>query len=151
MKTILPLNSDDFKEAFQIECAAHRYPNSQSLFNSNQGGLYYNLKLTINGKMVGFLISHVVYDEATLFNIAVHPHYQRQGLGSQLFNFWLEDSAKKGVTKWLLEVRESNHSAIKLYVVNGFQPIDTRKNYYPCHNDTFENALIMLKELTICP
>lgn len=41
--------------------------------------------------MAAFAITQVVLDEATLFNIAVDPDYQRQGLGRALLEHLIDE------------------------------------------------------------
>ena len=81
MNTISSLETTDLPAAYHIEQRAHAFPWSEKTFASNQGERYLNFQLTQNGKMAAFAITQVVLDEATLFNIAVDPDYQRQGLG----------------------------------------------------------------------
>ena len=80
MNTISSLETTDLPAAYHIEQRAHAFPWSEKTFASNQGERYLNFQLTQNGKMAAFAITQVVLDEATLFNIAVDPDYQRQGL-----------------------------------------------------------------------
>lgn len=84
MNTISSLETTDLPAAYHIEQRAHAFPWSEKTFASNQGERYLNFQLTQNGKMAAFAITQVVLDEATLFNIAVDPDYQRQGLGRAL-------------------------------------------------------------------
>ncbi|WP_249441239.1 GNAT family N-acetyltransferase, partial [Escherichia coli] len=86
MNTISSLETTDLPAAFHIEQRAHTFPWSEKTFASNQGERYLNFQLTQNGKMAAFAITQVVLDEATLFNIAVDPDYQRQGLGRALLD-----------------------------------------------------------------
>ncbi len=69
-------------------------------------------------------------DEATLFNIAVDPDYQRQGLGRALLEHLIDELEKtRRATLWL-EVRASNAAAIALYESLGFNEAMIRRNYY---------------------
>lgn len=81
MNTISSLTTADLTTAFAIETRAHAFPWSEKTFASNQGERYLNLRLDVDGAMAAFAITQVVLDEATLFNIAVDPAYQRRGLG----------------------------------------------------------------------
>lgn len=111
-------------------------------FASNQGERYLNFQLTQNGKMAAFAITQVVLDEATLFNIAVDPDYQRQGLGRVLLEHLIDELEKRGVATLWLEVRASNAAAIALYESLGFNEATIRRNYYPT-TDGREDAIIM--------
>jgi ribosomal-protein-alanine N-acetyltransferase len=142
MKTISPLTSDDFQCAFAIEKACHAFPWSEKTFFSNQGERYLNLKIDCGGTMAGFAITQVVADEATLFNIAVSPDHQRQGLARSLLQQLFELLKQRGVATLWLEVRASNVKAINLYHSFGFNEVTVRPNYYPTVNGR-EDAVIM--------
>jgi ribosomal-protein-alanine N-acetyltransferase len=49
----------------------------------------------------------------------------------------------QGLEGLLLEVRPSNHRAIRLYEQFGFVTIGRRKNYYPARHHSREDALVM--------
>ncbi|MGL9720954.1 ribosomal protein S18-alanine N-acetyltransferase [Symbiopectobacterium sp.] len=140
MHVISPLTSHDLPAAFAIEKASHAFPWTESTFNSNQGERYLNLKLTHDDTLVAFAITQVVLDEATLFNIAVHPTHQRQGHGRRLLEQLIETLEARGITTLWLEVRASN--AIALYEQLGFNEVSLRRNYYPAANGR-EDAVIM--------
>ena len=91
MNTISSLETTDLPAAYHIEQRAHAFPWSEKTFASNQGERYLNFQLTQNGKMAAFAITQVVLDEATLFNIAVDPDYQRQGLGRALLEQLMDE------------------------------------------------------------
>lgn len=142
MNTISSLETTDLPAAFHIEQRAHAFPWSEKTFASNQGERYLNFQLTQNGKMAAFAITQVVLDEATLFNIAVDPDYQRQGLGRALLEHLIDELEKRGVATLWLEVRASNAAAIALYESLGFNEATIRRNYYPT-TDGREDAIIM--------
>lgn len=142
MRVISPLTSHDLPTAFAIEKASHAFPWTESTFNSNQGERYLNLKLIHDDTPVAFAITQVVLDEATLFNIAVHPAYQRQGHGRHLLENLIETLEARGITTLWLEVRASNAKAIALYEQLGFNEVSLRRNYYPAASGR-EDAVIM--------
>lgn len=142
MNTISSLETTDLPAAYHIEQRAHAFPWSEKTFASNQGERYLNFQLTQNGKMAAFAITQVVLDEATLFNIAVDPDYQRQGLGRVLLEHLIDELEKRGVATLWLEVRASNAAAIALYESLGFNEATIRRNYYPT-TDGREDAIIM--------
>lgn len=153
MKTISTLTDNDLPDAFELEQQCHLIPWSKQTFYSNQGDHYYNLKLTIDNRIVGFCICQMVADEANLFNIAIHPKYRQQGLAKALLNHLIDhltsiDHPIAISTLWL-EVRRSNIPAIELYHSLGFNQITVRKNYYPTTNGKHEDAIIMAYTLTL--
>ena len=142
MNTISSLSQSDLPAAFQIEKRAHAFPWSEHTFASNQGERYLNYQLTVEGRMAAFAITQVVLDEATLFNIAVDPDFQRRGLGKALLEHLIDELEKRGVLTLWLEVRSSNVAAIALYESLGFNEVTIRRNYYPTA-DGREDAIIM--------
>ncbi len=104
MNTISSLETTDLPAAYHIEQRAHAFPWSEKTFASNQGERYLNFQLTQNGKMAAFAITQVVLDEATLFNIAVDPDYQRQGLGRALLEHLIDELEKRGAYKVVEDV-----------------------------------------------
>ena len=140
---ISPIQEKDFEQLFDIEQAAHLVPWSMGTLKNNMGERYLNLKIEYNNQIVGFAICQTVLDEATLFNIAIHPNYQGQKLGFTLLNALIEQLRNKGILTLWLEVRESNQNAIRLYEKLNFNEVDIRKNYYPTPNGKRENAVIM--------
>ncbi|MEN0615796.1 ribosomal protein S18-alanine N-acetyltransferase [Klebsiella indica] len=142
MNTISTLNAADLPRAWQIETRAHAFPWSEQTFASNQGERYLNFQLAVDGEMAAFAITQIVLDEATLFNIAVDPAFQRRGLGRELLEHVIDEVEKRGVVTLWLEVRASNLAAIALYERLGFNEATLRRNYYPTV-DGREDAIIM--------
>lgn len=142
MNTISTLSTADLTKAWHIEKRAHAFPWSEQTLASNQGERYRNYQLSVDGEMAAFAITQVVLDEATLFNIAVDPAYQRRGLGRALLEHVIDEVEKLGVVTLWLEVRASNVAAIALYESVGFNEATIRRNYYPTA-DGREDAIIM--------
>uniref|UniRef100_A0A182T1A1 N-acetyltransferase domain-containing protein n=1 Tax=Anopheles maculatus TaxID=74869 RepID=A0A182T1A1_9DIPT len=132
----------DLATAFKIEQASHAFPWTEATFASNQGERYLNLKLENAGQMAGFAITQIVLDEATLFNLAIHPSWQRRGLGRTLLAALIAQLEARGVVTLWLEVRASNRGAIALYEALGFNEVTVRRNYYPAAHGR-EDAIVM--------
>lgn len=142
MMKISTLKQSDLATAFLIEKLSHDFPWSERVFYGNQGERYYNLKISLNNQIIGFAITQCVLDEATLFNIAIHPDYQGQGYGRLLMEHLIQDLTKKNIMTLWLEVRASNLSALRLYEKMSFHEVTVRKDYYPAKNGR-EDALIL--------
>jgi len=95
---------------------------------------------------VGFVVFHHLLDEGSIHNIAVHPSQQRRGLARVLLTEALAEMREKGLGRCLLEVRESNDSAVSLYADMAFQLDGRRQNYYRS-DDGREDALLMSRLL----
>jgi len=81
-----------------------------------------------------------ILDEAHITILAVHPAYQRQGLGQAVLLALLQVAADRGLERATLEVRASNQPALSLYQKFGFKIAGRRRRYY---KDTNEDALIL--------
>ena len=100
------------------------------------------LVATINEKVVGYVDYWITFDSATICQIAVHPSYQRQAIGTKLLIEVFKDCYAQKVRNITLEVRESNEKGINFYKKNGFRPFLTKEAYYT----NGENAIYMIKE-----
>ena len=94
----------------------------------------------IDDKVVGFMGTWIVLDESHITNIAVHPNYRKQGIGSSLLEEFLKYCKSQGCIAYTLEVRNSNKAARTLYEKYNFKQEGVRKGYY---EDTKEDAIIM--------
>lgn len=142
MTAISFLTPDDLAQAYAIERRSHAFPWSEQTFASNQGERFLNFRLDVAGQMAGFAITQVVLDEASLFNVAVDPAYQRRGLGRKLLQHLISALQQRDVMTLWLEVRASNQPAIALYEQLEFHQVSRRPNYYPAASGR-EDAIIM--------
>ncbi len=110
------------------------------------------LRLESNENLtVGFVVGRIVAaadDEnavdADIYNIAVDPAFQGNGNGQILFEAFLDKCRASLVRSVWLEVRESNETAIKFYLSNGFYAVTTRKHFY---TNPPEHAVLMRLDL----
>jgi len=142
LAVIAPMTRKDASDVWEIEKLSFSFPWSLDSFileiEQNQCARYYTAK--IGGKAVGYGGMWLILDEAHITNIAVHPDYRRQGIGRLLMQTLIREAAALGIERMTLEVRVSNHEAIRLYKRMGFEEGGIRKKYYP---DNQEDALIM--------
>ncbi|MDE6617227.1 MAG: ribosomal protein S18-alanine N-acetyltransferase [Lachnospiraceae bacterium] len=97
-----------------------------------------------NGTVIAYCAITALYETADLCNIAVKEEYRRCHIAEKLLEKCVMSCEDKGVSRILLEARESNAPAICFYKKMGFMEIGKRKKYYkePC-----EDAVIMEKIL----
>lgn len=91
------------------------------------------------GKMCGFVCVKAVAGEWEIENIVVAGEFLRQGTGGRLMQALIKHAVQLRVSRILLEVRESNHAARKLYEIHGFREVGRRPSYY---NNPREDALL---------
>jgi ribosomal-protein-alanine N-acetyltransferase len=95
------------------------------------------------GELLGFVVAREIAGEWELENIAVLPALQQQGIGRALLERLLSVISAAAGQKLLLEVRESNLAARKLYEREGLLVTGRRKMYY---RDPTEDALLYEKK-----
>jgi len=91
-------------------------------------------------ELIGFGCYWAIVEEAHLTILAIHPHYQHQGLGQSLLCALLDSARQRGLERATLEVKASNHRALGLYQKFGFLTAGRRRNYY---QETGEDALVL--------
>lgn len=99
------------------------------------------------GDLVGFALLRFVLDEAEVLTVIVRADRRRRGLGRDLMLDQLGRAGARGVRSVLLEVDESNASAIALYRALGFRSVGERPSYYPTADGRRSGALIMRVDL----
>lgn len=144
---IRPLSPSDIDALFAIEQAATVYPWSRRQFADGLAAGEFGWGIECESRLAGFALFNQVLDEATLLDIAVHPDFQRRGLAWELLRFALRELDIATPTRCLLEVRETNASAIALYKKAGFIEDGIRRNYYPTTSGR-ENALLMSRPVS---
>ena len=125
------LTSIEIPSVLSIEEQNSDYPWSQHQFTTsieNSKNLCYCLSQ--NDKTIGYLIAMLSLDTADILNIGIDPDFKRQGYGTALLNYLIENLRKRNISEILLEVRAGNKSAIQFYMKQGFEEISVRKNYY---------------------
>lgn len=98
-----------------------------------------------NGDIIlGYACLKVHLDDSEILKVTTDPKFRNMGVGKILLNDIINFSKRKNIEKIILEVRESNALAIKLYASFGFKKIFLRKNFY---SSPPEDALTMQKDL----
>ncbi|MBD5132212.1 MAG: ribosomal protein S18-alanine N-acetyltransferase [Clostridiales bacterium] len=91
------------------------------------------------GEVIGYLSGEITVDECEISNIAVAEWFRRRGVGTRLFEKFIECVRERKVTTVFLLVRDDNTPAIGLYKAMGFEEVGRRRKYYVKDKD----ALIM--------
>lgn len=100
----------------------------------------YAYVLEIKNNIIGYVCGWKLFDEFNITNIAIASNFQRNGFGEALVQFLMSKLLDEKCFKYFLEVRESNHAAIKLYEKMGFIVIGSRKQYY---HSPEEDAMVL--------
>jgi len=93
-----------------------------------------------DNNVLGFIHIENHFEITDVINIAVDKNYQGRGIGKILLQYVIDNTE---ADKIMLEVKENNKPAIKLYEALGFKQIHVRPNYYEGNID----ALIMERSI----
>ena len=97
-----------------IEAAAHTHPWSKQQLTDSLNDTNTSVTLVLlNNDIVGYVYCLSAVEQADILNICITPKHQGQGLGRQLLGYLCEQLRQQGVEQLFLEVRESNHTAIR--------------------------------------
>ena len=75
--------------------------------------------------------------EADILTVAVLPEFRRQGIAKEFMRQIEAWSLENGASAMMLEVEQSNESAIELYKSLGYMKISVRMDYYGPGKDAF--------------
>lgn len=110
-----------------------------SVKNDIQDNTYTFAIITYNNEVAGYINYANCVDHTDLISVAIIPKFRGLGLAKKL----ITQMEKSSIYPILLEVRESNTPALKLYETLNYTAINIRKNYY---SNPTENAVIYIKE-----
>jgi ribosomal-protein-alanine N-acetyltransferase len=138
-----PMRVSDIPAAMDIDRQSLPKPWSKIVWGeelSSPFGLY--LVLEEDGAVSGHVGVKLIFDEAHIMTLAVHPERRRRGIARTLVEAALAALVSGSVRLIHLEVRPSNLAARALYRSLGFVKTGVRPGYY---GD--EDALLMTLDL----
>jgi ribosomal-protein-alanine N-acetyltransferase len=138
-----PMRVSDLLAVMEIDRQSLTKPWSEFVWReelSSPFGRY--LVLEEDGAVSGHIGLKLIFGEAHIMTLAVHPERRRQGFARTLIEAALAAPVSAGVRRVYLEVRPSNLAARALYRSLGFGETGVRPGYY---GD--EDALLMTLDL----
>ncbi len=153
---ITELSEEDLDQAAALEqdCFGSQAWSRQALADAviNENALYLVMKKeaayapfqAAGQVLVGYCGVWISFEEGEIMNVAVRKEFRQRGCAGRLMQELLSRAKERGASRFILEVREGNLPAIRLYESLGFERAGIRKNFY---SDPKENALILLKEI----
>ena len=136
------MSEADVESVLSIEFAAFSHPWTRGIFLDCIKSGYECWLMFLGDQQVGHGVLSAAGDECHLLNLTVKPQSQSNGLGGKLLDHLMLQGGERGAETVFLEVRESNHPAIRLYERSGFNEIGRRRDYYPAVGGR-EDALVM--------
>ena len=134
VEEIASMESAIFSDAWTARSIEETYNQSQAFIVTAE----------LNDKLAGYCIVYFALDEGEIARIAVDNGLRRQGVGRKLLEQVEIICKEKGITRLMLDVRESNESARAFYKSLGFEEDGVRKNFYEMPK---EDAVLMSKAL----
>lgn len=89
------------------------------------------LQLRLDDVLAGFVLCQTVAEDGEILTYAIHPTFQRRGLGRRLLAETVALARSRRWEKLFLEVAEDNAPALRLYMGYGFKVSGKRPGYYP--------------------
>ena len=140
-----PATIEDIDEIYGVETASFMVPWSRQAFlgelTDNTCAKYIVGELA--EKIIGYAGMWIIYDEAHVTNIAIHPDHRGRKYGERMVRCLMQLARDYGAAKMTLEVRASNVIAQSLYRKLGFEARGRRRGYY---SDNHEDAVIMWRD-----
>ena len=104
----------------------------------------------LGGEIVGYIL--VLYHRGThlarIYSLAVLPETRGHGVGESLLHHGEKLAASRKCIYMRLEVHPHNHTAIRLYERNGYNPFGLFKDYYEDHADAlrYQKRILHLED-----
>lgn len=144
MEIIRKLEKNDIETVVNLEEKfLHETIGEDILTESIELPHMYFFVMELDQKVIGYIGSYILYEEAELLNFVIDEEHQHKGYGQKLLNHILEIAKEKEVLHITLEVRVDNTKAINFYQKNNFKTVSIRKRYYSDGTD----AYLMQKEI----
>lgn len=143
MMNIRLMMEQDLEQVSKIEKEIFSVPWSKKAFLDSlksENTLY--IVAEKDNSVAGYCGMYLSFGEGNITNVAVAPLYRRKKIAARMLDYILHLAKEKKITDVILEVRETNVPAIRLYEKIGFEEAGIRKNFY---EKPVENALIMWK------
>lgn len=131
---IARLEADTFSDAWTVKGITETFQGNQNMITVAEE----------EGRVIGYCILYYVLDEGEIARIAVEKEMRKKGVGDGLLEDTISCCEKMGLTRILLDVRESNEHARRFYEKHGFLTDGIRKGFY---ENPREDAVLMSREI----
>lgn len=141
--SLRPAVADDLKQMLEIEVQCYPEPWKKTHFLDEMQRSFARLLVLTDDETDSIVAGYIVYwvqaEGISLMNMAVDPKWRGFGFGMKLMQAMIKEAVDGDIPRIVLEVRESNTSALKLYERIGFHVTLKRKKFY----SNGETALVM--------
>lgn len=121
--TIRPMGMDDLETVASIDNSAFEWlwrNSAADIYRSWQQAAYASVAVIAN-RIVGFQFSTLSPTNAHLARLAVHPSWQRHGVGQALLNDVIRHFRSYRVTQLTVNTQQDNQASLALYQKAGFR------------------------------
>ncbi len=139
---IREMHPSDLQHVIRIEREIFLFPWSLENFADSIRAGYLCRVIEEKNNLLGYSVMMLGPDEAHILTIGIGAQWQKKGLGEKMLQYLIRLADEEHAQSIFLDVRESNHGAVKLYKQLGFEQVAKRKGYYPSMCGR-EDALIM--------
>ena len=126
------IDKNNFSDAWTYEMMKSELENANALY----------FGLFNDDEIIGFCGGWYVAGEYQINKVVIDFPHQNKKLGQIFFTYVLEQVKLMGANIATVEVRESNHAAIKVYTKAGLDVVSKRENYYANNK---ENAYVLTR------
>lgn len=145
MATIRQMTKDDIDVIYEMECLLFKESAWPKETLEKDMELFYFDVIEENEGIVGYCSLSVMYENADILNIGVHPNYRKKGYAKMMMKHMLDIAKRERAQNVTLEVRVSNEPAICLYESFDFKKVAKRRQYY----QDGEDAFLMIYEMGV--
>jgi len=131
----------DLPQMISIEGFCFEFPWDEQIFveylrKRNIIGMCYK----DNEIVKGFIIYCLQKNHLEILSLAVHPNYQRQGIGKALLDKIVSKIDGERRRFISLNIRETNMGGLKFFAKYGFKAVELVRDFY---DDTSEDSIVM--------
>ena len=143
MYLVKKITIKESKECHQIDLMTIKLWNLKQWENELRKNYVYAFACFRNYQIIGICVFQIIFCNAELTYLSIHPTYKRKGLGKKLLKEIFNHCESFAIEKIQLEVSDKNFDALNFYRSFGFKTIGIRKKYYKDGS----NALLQEKKL----
>jgi ribosomal-protein-alanine N-acetyltransferase len=129
-----PACLEDLDSVLKIEESSHPRPWSRTGFEKELSTPWSRFLVLTDDETDTRIFAYIVYwiqvEGVSLLNVTVAPEWRGMGLSRKLMQLMIQETIREEIPRILLEVRESNQTAIRLYESCGFKKTHERKGFY---------------------
>jgi ribosomal-protein-alanine N-acetyltransferase len=132
--SLRPAVPEDFPQVLEIERESYPEPWTEAHFNQELTRPYSRFLVLTDDETDSVVLGYLVYwlqaEGTSLLNVTLAPKWRGLGLSRILISTMVNEAVREEIPKVILEVRESNAQAIRVYEHFGFKKTHLRKAFY---------------------